>query len=91
MANNTSLLKGNHINIYLKYLIEASPKLNYPLKNINMGWLFYKSSCHNLITSINLNKFQRSLIEIDLSFCNITDNEISNLFINEFRLINAKK
>ena len=37
MANNTGLLKGNHINIYLKYLIEALPKLNYPLKSINMG------------------------------------------------------
>ena len=91
IANNTGLLKGNHINTYIKYLIEALPKLNYPLKSINMSGLFYKSSCHNLITSINLNKFQRSLIELDLSFCNITDNEISNLLLNEFRLINIKK
>ena len=91
IANNIGLLKGNHINTYLKYLIEVLPKLNYPLKSINLSGLFYKSSCHNLMTSINLNKFQSSLIELDLSFCNITDNEASNIFLNEFRVLNAKK
>ena len=91
IANNIGLLKGNQINTYLKYLIEVLPKLNYPLKSINLSGLFYKSTCHNLISSINLNKFQNSLIELDLSICNITDKEIANLLINEFCIVNIKK
>ena len=75
----------------MKYLIEVLPKLNYPLKSINLSGLFYKSTCHNLISSINLNKFQNSLIELDLSICNITDKEIANLLINEFCIVNIKK
>ena len=89
-SNNIALLKENHINTYLKYLIDVLPKINYPLRSINLSGLFYKSSCHHLISGINLKKFRNSLLEIDLSNCNITDEEMANLFIKEFRVINLK-
>ena len=90
VSNNIALLKENHINTYLKYLIGILPKIDYPLKSINLSGLFYKSSCHHLISDINLKRFKNSLIEINLSNSNITDEEMANLFVNELRVINLK-
>ena len=90
ISNNIGLLKGNHIQTYLKYLIEVLPKIDYPLKSINLSGLFYKSSYHNLISEIKFQKLRNSLMEIDLSNNNITDEEMANLFINELRVINLK-
>ena len=90
ISNNIALLRGNHINTYVKYLIDVLPKIDYPLKNINLSGLFYKSSIHHLIAGINFKKLRNSLMEIDLSNCNITDEEMEILFVSELRVINLK-
>lgn len=90
LSNNIALLRGEYLNKYLKYLIEVLPKLNYPLKSINLSGLFYRSKYHDLLSQLNLSVFQSSLVEINLSFCNITDEELAQLLINEFCIINIK-
>jgi hypothetical protein len=90
LSNNIGLLRGQYLNKYLKYLIEVLPKLNYPLKSINLSGLFYKSCYHDLLSEINLTAFQSSLIEINLSFCNITDDELAKLLVNECCINNVK-
>ena len=90
LSNNIGLLRGQYLNKYLKYLIEVLPKLNYPLKSINLSGLFYKSCYHDLLSEINLTAFQSSLIEINLSFCNITDDELAKLLVDECCINNVK-
>ena len=90
IAGNIGVLKGDNLITYIKYLIEVLPKCNYPLKNINLSGLFYRSKYHNYLSSINLYNFQCSLVEINLSSCNIEDEEFAKLLI-DFCIINVKK
>ena len=89
MAGNIGVLKGDSLITYIKYLIEVLPKCNYPLKSINLSGLFYRTKYHNYISSINLYKFQCSLVDINLSSCNITDEELVK-FLNNNCIINVK-
>ena len=90
LSSNIALLRGEYLNKYIKYLIEVFPKLNYPLKSINLSGLFYRTNYHDLLPQLNLTIFQSSLVEINLSCCNITDEELANLLVNEFCIINIK-
>ena len=89
LSNNIGLLKGDEMKKYLDYLLEALISLNYPLKCIDLNGLFYCKINHNILFNINLNKFQSSLIEINLSTCNITDEELSRL-LKQFCIKNVK-
>ena len=90
ISGNAALLKGDNMNIYLKYLIEILPKLIYPLRSIDLNGLFYRTKYHNLLKSLDLTKFQSSLVEINLSSCNIIDEELANLLLKEYCIINVK-
>lgn len=89
IANNFGLLKGDEMKKYLDYLVEALTTLNYPLKVIDLNGLFYRTINHNFLFKINLNKFQSSLIEINLSICNITDEELSKI-LKQYCIKNVK-
>ena len=90
IAGNIGVLKGDNLITYIKYLIEVLPKCNYPLKNINLSGLFYRSKNHIYLSKIILYNFQCSLVEINLSSCSITDEELVKL-LNSFCIINVKK
>ena len=89
IAGNIGVLKGDNLNIYINYLIEVLPKCNYPLKSINLSGLFYRTKYHKNLFNINLYNFQCSLVEINLSSCSITDEELAKL-LNDFCIINVK-
>ena len=91
MSGNITLLRDNNIESYLNYLIKILPLVNYPLKSINLSGLFYKAKYHDHLFNINLTNFKNSLTDINLSSCNITDNEINKLLSNQFFFINIKK
>ena len=91
LSNNNCLLKSGQKEKYFNYLIWIFPKLNYSFKRINFSGLFYGNKYHKYLSKIDLIKFQSSLIEIDLSMCSITDDELSELLLNQFCLINIKK
>jgi hypothetical protein len=92
---NNSLFKGKAFDNYLLYLKEILPNLNYPLKTFNLNGLFYKcepSGRKQRLASMQISKFKNSLIEIDLSFCKLTNKELVNilyeLILTKLRKIN---
>lgn len=91
MSENITLLRGQNMESYLNYLIKILPLVNYPLKSINLSSLFYSAKYHARLFDMNLANFKNSLTEINLSSCNITDNEIIKLFSNQFFSINIRK
>ena len=54
LSGNPGLLKGDSLNKYIEYLIEVLPKVNYPLKNLNLTGLFYRTKYHKYLNDINL-------------------------------------
>ena len=106
LANNHILLKDNNMKEYLEYLVNILNIIDFPLKSLDFSGLFYKrkddlvsenDKCqfcnhHNiLIKQINLSRVQGTLIDINLSLCNITDEELAPLLLNNLRVINIKK
>lgn len=91
MSGNITLLRDNNMETYLNYLFKILPLVNYPLKRINLSHLFYNTKYHARLFDINLANFKNSLTEINLSSCNITDNEINKLLLNQFFLVNIRK
>ena len=91
MSGNIILLRDNNMETYLNYLFKILPLVNYPLKSINLSHLFYSAKYHARLFDINLANFKNSLTEINLSSCNITDNEINKLLLNQFFLVNIRK
>ena len=91
LAGNLVLNRDKQIEKYLKYLLKTLPKIYFPIKNINFTGLFYNQNYHSYLKEINLLKFNNSLVEIDLSLNNLTDDEISELFMNKFLLKKLKK
>ena len=91
MSGNITLLRDKNMESYLNYLFKILPLVNYPLKSINLSCLFYSSKYHDRLFDINLTNFKNSLTEINLSSCNITDNEMNKLLSNQFFLVNIRK
>ena len=76
---------------YCQFLIDTFPTINYPLKSLNLSGIFYKPSLHEHLFKFDLSSIKNSIIELDLSFCNLTDDEVSKLLLNQFLLKNLKK
>ena len=91
IAGNIVLNREEELEKYFKFLIKTIPMIDFPLKNFNFSGLFYKKNFHHYLYEINLLKYRNSLVELDLSLCNLTDVEISKLLMKEFLLKNLKK
>ena len=105
LANNHYLLLNNCMEKYLEYLVKTLNIIDIPLRSLDFSGLFYKknvdlerkndkcefSNHHDiLINHINLSRFQASLIDINLSLCNITDEELVSLLLKNLRVTNIK-
>ena len=91
LAGNTVISRGQELEKYCKFLIETFPKIDFPLRSLNFSGLFYGKNFHQYLYKMDLLKYKKSLIEIDLSICSLTDVEVSKLFMKEFLLKNLKK
>ena len=91
IAGNMILNKDDKLENYIKDLINTFPKNDYPLRSFNFSGMFHKEKFHHYLTKIDLLKYRDSLIEIDLSLCNLTNKEVSNLLRKEFLLKKLKK
>ena len=91
IAGNMVINSDEELEKYFKFLIKTIPKIDFPLKSFNFSGLFYKKNFHQYLYKIDILKYKQSLIELDLSLCNLTDAEISNLLMKEFLLKNLKK
>lgn len=89
-TNNYALLNDKNKEIYINYLIDIFPKLDYPYTSISLINL-YVGKFYEKMKSLNLSKFSNSLLELDLSFGYINDNDMINLFKGNLALYNLKK
>ena len=75
----------------MSILIETIPHLDFPIKSLNFSGIFYKKIFHQYLFQLDLSNISKTLIELDLSFCNLTDDEIGELLIKQFIMKNLKK
>ena len=88
-TNNYALLNDKNKEIYINYLIDIIPKLNYQYTSISLINL-YVGKFYEKMKNINLSKFCNSLIELNLSYGNINDNDMINLLKTNLALYNLK-
>ena len=91
VAGNMVLNRENVLEKYLKFLIETIPKIDYDFTSFNFSGMFYKKKFHKYLYEIDLLRFRNTLVEIDFSFCNLTDSEVSKFLTKEFLLKKLKK
>ena len=91
IGGNMAFIREPNQEKYCQFLIDTFPTINYPLKSLNLSGIFYKPSLHEHLFKFDLSSIKNSIIELDLSFCNLTDDEVSKLLLNQFLLKNLKK
>ena len=91
IGGNMAFIREPDQEKYCQFLIDTFPTINYPLKSLNLSGIFYKTSLHEHLFKFDLSSIKNSIIELDLSFCNLTDDEVSKLLLNQFLLKNLKK
>ena len=92
LAGNICIYKGKeHNKKYLDYILEVLSDYKYPLRSINLGGIFRSKKNHEFLSQISLSQFQDSLVEINLSFCNLGDEELKNLLLNKIFIKNVRK
>ena len=91
IAGNMVLNREQELEEYCNFLIKTIPQIDFPLRSFNFSGIFYKKNFHQYLYKIDLLKYKNSLIELDLSLCNLTDVEVSKLLMKEFLLKNLKK
>ena len=90
ITKNYGLMRENYRQEYINYLYEIFPRINYPIKKISLINLFVGNN-YNKIKELNLSKFNSSLIELDLSYGNINNNDFILLLSNNLALYNLKR
>jgi hypothetical protein len=91
LGGNMAFIRESNQEKYCHFLIETFPTIDYPLKSLNLSGIFYKTSLHDNLFKFDLSSIKNSIIELDLSFCNLMDDEVCNLLLNQFLLKNLKK
>ena len=91
VAGNIAINKEKELEKYCKYLIDTVPKIDFPLRSLNLYGIFHNKNLHQYLFQLDLSKFNNSLVEIDLSFCNLTDDEVCKLLQKEVLPKNLKK
>ena len=90
LTKNYALLNDINKEEYINYLFEVIPKINYDFKSLSFVNL-YVGKFYDKMKTLNLSKFNNSLIELDISFGNINDKDLSDLLKNNLNLNNLKK
>ena len=90
MFQNIYIMRPNNKEQYFNYFNQNLPLLNYPIKTINFECFFDKTNYEKL-NQINLSNFQHSIISINLSFCNLTDDKIFELLESNLCLFNLRE
>ena len=89
LTKNYALLNDNNKEEYINYLFEVIPKINYEFKSLSFINL-YVGKFYEKMKTLNLSKFNNSLIELDISYGNINDKDLSALLKGNLNLSNLK-
>ena len=90
ITKNYGLMRENCRQDYTNYLSEIIPKFEYPIRNLALINL-YVGNNYNKTKELNLSKFNNSLIELDISYGNINNNDLISLLNKNLALYNLKK
>ena len=91
LTGNFALMQKQERKIdYINYLNTVLPKLEYPLKEISLQGLFH-GNAHKSLYDFNLNLFKNTLVDINLSQCDITDKDLIDILSKSLCLYNLKK
>ena len=90
ITKNFGLMRENNRQEYINYLYDIIPRLDYPLKNLSLSNL-YVGGNYNKMKELNLSKFNNTLLELDISYGNINNNDFISLLKNNLALYNLKK
>ena len=91
IGGNIAFNREPDLEKYCKFLLNTIPFIDFPLRSLNLSGIFYQKTLHKHLFKLDLSNFKNSLVELDLSLCNLTDYEFSKLFVNQFLLRNLKK
>ena len=89
LTKNYALLNDNNKEEYINYLFDVIPKINYEFKSLSFINL-YVGKFYEKMKTLNLSKFNSSLIELDISYGNINDKDLSALLKGNLNLSNLK-
>jgi hypothetical protein len=89
LTKNYALLNDNNKEEYINYLFDVIPKINYEFKSLSFINL-YVGKLYEKMKTLNLSKFNNSLIELDISYGNINDKDLSALLKGNLNLSNLK-
>ena len=89
LTKNYALLNDNNKEEYINYLFDVIPKINYEFKSLSFINL-YVGKFYEKMKTLNLSKFNNSLIELDISYGNINDKDLSVLLKGNLNLSNLK-
>ena len=89
LTKNYALLNDNNKEEYINYLFDVIPKINYEFKSLPFINL-YVGKFYEKMKTLNLSKFNNSLIELDISYGNINDKDLSALLKGNLNLRNLK-
>ena len=95
LTKNYALLNDNNKEEYINYLFDVIPKINYEFKSLSFINL-YVGKFYEKMKTLNLSKFNNSLIELDISYGNINDKDLSallkgNLNLSSLKILNLSK
>ena len=89
LTKNYALLNDNNKEEYINYLFDVIPKINYEFASLSFINL-YVGKFYEKMKTLNLSKFNNSLIELDISYGNINDKDLSALLKGNLNLSNLK-
>ena len=65
---------------------DTIPRIDCLLKCLNLSGIFFKTSLHEYLFKLDISIVNNSIVELDLSYRNLTDDEVSKLLLNQFLL-----
>ncbi len=89
LTKNYALLNNKNKEEYINYLLNILPKIDYEFNTISLVNL-YIGKFYERMKTLNLSKFSNSLIELDISYGNISDPDLKNLFKGNLALFNLR-
>ena len=90
LTKNYGLLREYNRLEYVNYLFNIISKFNYDIEKLSLINL-YINNTYEMMKQIDLSKFNKSLIELDLSYGHINNNDLISLLKNNLALYNLKK
>lgn len=89
LTKNYALLNSHNKEEYINYLFEVIPKINYGFNSISLINL-YSGKFYEKMKTLNLSKFSETLVDLDISYGNINDKDLTVLLKGNLALPNLK-